>query len=55
MTEPDQDQPDEPGGQGFTSELQADIRADVQHPDAADLTPDERRHLGLPDPDEEQK
>jgi len=44
MTEPEQ---------GFTTELQADIAAEAEHPDVSELTPDERRHLGLPDPDEE--
>lgn len=34
---------------GFTAALNADLRADVEHPDPARMTSAERRHLGLPE------
>lgn len=34
---------------GFTAALTADVRAQVEHPDPAGMTPEQRRHLGLPE------
>lgn len=39
----------------FEARLTADIAATAEHPDPADLTEDERRHLGLPDPETEEQ